>query len=150
MRTAWPLSSVLVVASCVGAPDRWHVSGTWDEAGNLSGNGKSYDSDESYGLIVGVSGALFPSDPVIVHERMRHTPPEEIQSPGALLEELGEEDDVGGTVGVWWQDEGFLAWVERFVLAVLFVIVGRHGESAVKKTAAKVRSLRDAHTTPAP
>jgi hypothetical protein len=28
--------------------------------------------------------------------------------------------------------------------------VGRHGESAVKKTAAKVRSLRDAHTTPAP
>lgn len=153
MKTVW-LASSLLLASCLGAPDTYHVFGTWDEGADVGfwPNGKDGDIGESYGLGIGVSGPIFSR--VTRQESRLHPRPAPIgrqEVPEPVVDDHAHAPIPGDSEGeAWWQNEEFRTWLERFVLAALFVIVGRHGEDAYKKTASQVKKYRSKKTTPSP
>lgn len=142
MRTAW-LGSCLLLTSCA-LPDRWHAFGAYGFEGDSALGGKQITNDDSYSIGAGISGELFPS----VHRKTDRRPPDPLQGAPAV-DEVVVEPSVPDPRQRWWQDANFLQWVERFGLAVLFIIVGRHGEEVVKKTKDRVKKMRE-KTSPSP
>lgn len=147
MKAVW-LGSLLL-ASCA-LPDRWFAWGAYGSEGDSSLGGKTIENGDGYEVGAGVSGPLFPTVTRTTRERV--APPEPLTLPDQDVESVnplsipnpGQLDPYEP----WWKDVNLLAWIERVGLAALFILVGRHGEEALKKVRTKVQDLRARRAKP--
>ena len=151
MKTAW-LGSLFALLLLVACADRWFAFGGYQDGADATlGGSKPIEEDGAYFIGGGISGPIFPESELEKHERDRHPPQPPRTDPDRALATVDEGGETGEDEGeAWWQNMSFLEWIENLVLAALLILVGRHGEDVVKKTAARVKRLRREKTSPPP